>query len=254
MRSAAPLRVLASAVVGGDLDVDAPRGEHARAAEATTPPTPAADLRAFARGLGIAEPFVGLMTAARTDEARIVWEEADGVRAGRRRDRRARGAGGGGRHAARGVAAVDDQRRRRARRRARARRGGQRRHHGHRGEGRGARRGRHRDGGGRARDRARSPTRSSSRGPGRGPRVPYLGPGTVAGWCLARAVRQAVRPGILRPMTLRRPAATPAGRRPRPRPGRAARRAGIPWPGWAARSAGRSAARPAGASPTARRP
>ena len=33
---------------------------------------------------------------------------------------------------------------------------------------------------------------------GRGPRVPYLGPGTVAGWCLARAVRQAALQGILR--------------------------------------------------------
>ena len=33
---------------------------------------------------------------------------------------------------------------------------------------------------------------------GRGPRVPYLGPGTVAGWCLARAVRQAVLLGIPR--------------------------------------------------------
>jgi adenosylcobinamide amidohydrolase len=31
---------------------------------------------------------------------------------------------------------------------------------------------------------------------GCGPRVPYLGPGTVAGWCLARAVRQAVGEGI----------------------------------------------------------
>ena len=30
----------------------------------------------------------------------------------------------------------------------------------------------------------------------RGPVVPYLGPGTVAGWCLARAVRRAVGQGI----------------------------------------------------------
>jgi iron complex transport system ATP-binding protein len=36
----------------------------------------------FAQGLGIAEPFVGLMTAARTHEARIAWEEAGGVRVG----------------------------------------------------------------------------------------------------------------------------------------------------------------------------
>jgi adenosylcobinamide amidohydrolase len=31
---------------------------------------------------------------------------------------------------------------------------------------------------------------------GRGPLVPYLGPGTMAGWCLARAVRRAVGQGI----------------------------------------------------------
>jgi adenosylcobinamide amidohydrolase len=43
---------------------------------------PAADLCAFAERLGIAEPFVGLMTAAFTHEARPVWEEADGVRVG----------------------------------------------------------------------------------------------------------------------------------------------------------------------------
>jgi adenosylcobinamide amidohydrolase len=30
----------------------------------------------------------------------------------------------------------------------------------------------------------------------RGPCLPYLGPGTVAGWCLARAVRRAVLQGI----------------------------------------------------------
>ena len=33
---------------------------------------------------------------------------------------------------------------------------------------------------------------------GRGPRVPYLGPGAVAGWCLARAARRAVLDGIPR--------------------------------------------------------
>src|SRR5262249_52422813 len=81
MRSAAPLRVVASAVVGGDLDVTrhvvnmhVHRGYEA--------PDPGADLRAFAKRLGLVEPFVGLMTAAWTDEARIVWEEADGIRVG----------------------------------------------------------------------------------------------------------------------------------------------------------------------------
>ena len=81
VRSAAPLRVLASAVVGGDLDVTrhvvcmrVPR--HYDSAD------PGADLRTFARGLGVAEPFVGLMTAARTGDASIAWEDADGVRVG----------------------------------------------------------------------------------------------------------------------------------------------------------------------------
>ena len=33
---------------------------------------------------------------------------------------------------------------------------------------------------------------------GRSPRMPYLGPGTVAGWCLVRAVRRAVLEGARR--------------------------------------------------------
>jgi iron complex transport system ATP-binding protein len=81
VRSLVPLRTLASAVVGGDLEATrhvvnmrVPEGHHC--------PDPARDLRPFARSLGIAEPFVGLMTAARTHEARIAWEEADGVRVG----------------------------------------------------------------------------------------------------------------------------------------------------------------------------
>ncbi len=77
VRSAEPLRVVSSAFVGGDLgttrhilnmhwphdwreDLDA-------------------ELAAFARRLGIAEPFVGLMTAAATHEAAAVTEAADGV-------------------------------------------------------------------------------------------------------------------------------------------------------------------------------
>ena len=81
VRSATPLRVLASAVVGGDLDVThhvvnmhVDRGYDSR--------DPGADLRVFVRHLGITEPFVGLMTAAWTDQARIVWEEAGGIRVG----------------------------------------------------------------------------------------------------------------------------------------------------------------------------
>jgi len=81
VRSRMPLRVLASSVVGGDLDVThhvlnmhVDRGYHS--------PDPAADLRAFARRLGIGEAFVGLMTAAWTDQARVVWDDEDGVRIG----------------------------------------------------------------------------------------------------------------------------------------------------------------------------
>ena len=81
VRSAAPLRTLASAVVGGDLDaarhivnMHVPPGHHCA--------EPGRDLRDLARRLGIAEPFVGLMTAARADEARIAWEEEAGIRVG----------------------------------------------------------------------------------------------------------------------------------------------------------------------------
>lgn len=68
-----PLAVLSSAIVGGELraarhlvnmhvrkDYDAPRPED--------------DLAACAARLGIAEPFVGLMTAARTQNARVAIE------------------------------------------------------------------------------------------------------------------------------------------------------------------------------------
>jgi iron complex transport system ATP-binding protein len=79
VRSRAPLGVLSSAVVGGDLvaarhvvNMHVPHGRDCA--------DPAGDLRAFARRLGIFEPFVGLMTAAETHEARIAWEEAAGVR------------------------------------------------------------------------------------------------------------------------------------------------------------------------------
>jgi len=78
VRSIEPLSVLSSAVVGGGLastrhivnmHVDLGyRGDR-----------PADDLRAFARRLGIGEPFVGLMTAAWTHEAATVSEKADGV-------------------------------------------------------------------------------------------------------------------------------------------------------------------------------
>ena len=78
VRSAEPLRTLASAVVGGGLgaarhilNMHVPKGYHG--------PRPDDDLTAFADTLGIREPFVGLMTAAWTHEARAVTEAADGV-------------------------------------------------------------------------------------------------------------------------------------------------------------------------------
>jgi adenosylcobinamide amidohydrolase len=77
VRSDAPLRVLASAVVGGDLaltrhvvNMRVPGGYRCA--------RPADDLRAFAARLGIAEPFVGLMTAARTEDAATA-SEGDGA-------------------------------------------------------------------------------------------------------------------------------------------------------------------------------
>jgi iron complex transport system ATP-binding protein len=77
IRSATPLSVLTSAVEGGDLEaarhvvnMHVPRGYD----------DPAGDLRVFGRRLGITEPFVGLMTAAWTHEARTVCDEVDEVR------------------------------------------------------------------------------------------------------------------------------------------------------------------------------
>lgn len=196
VRSAAPLRVLASAVVGGDLDaarhvvnMHVPRGYEGADA--------AGDLCAFARRLGIAEPFVGLMTAAWTHEARIVWEEADGVRIA------AIATVGLGMPVAAGVTppvawqpstinvvAVLEA----ALERTTAVNGvitvTE------------AKVGALADAG------IATAEGASATGTvtdavvvawtGRGRRVPYLGPGTMAGWCLARAVRQAVAQGIPR--------------------------------------------------------
>lgn len=76
--SAAPLEVCSSALVGGDLATTrhvlnrhVPDGYRCQ--------RPADDLRAFALGLGIAEPFVGLMTAAWTHAAEPVTERGDGI-------------------------------------------------------------------------------------------------------------------------------------------------------------------------------
>jgi len=78
VRSAAPLRVLSSAVTGGGLgaarvivNMHVPKGYRCG--------DPGGDLVAFARRSGIDEPFVGLMTAAWTHEAVTVADAADGV-------------------------------------------------------------------------------------------------------------------------------------------------------------------------------
>jgi adenosylcobinamide hydrolase len=196
VRSAAPLRVLASPVVGGDLDVTRNVvNMHVRRGYDSV--DPGADLRAFARGLGIAEPFVGLMTAAWTHEARIAWEDADGVRVG------AVATVGLGVPVAAGVTppvawqpstinvvAVLDA----ALERPTAVNGvitvTE------------AKVGALADAGiATAEGAAATGTVTDAvvvAWTGRGPGVPYLGPGTMAGWCLARAVRRAVAQGIPR--------------------------------------------------------
>jgi adenosylcobinamide hydrolase len=67
--------------VGGDLDATR-HVVNMRVSHGYDSREPAADLARFARGLGVSEPFVGLMTAAATEAARVVWEEVDGVRVG----------------------------------------------------------------------------------------------------------------------------------------------------------------------------
>ena len=77
VRSGEPLRVVSSAFVGGELGVTRhilnmhwPHG-HCEGLDV--------HLRAFARGRGIDEPFVGLMSAAATQNATPVTEAADGI-------------------------------------------------------------------------------------------------------------------------------------------------------------------------------
>ena len=196
VRSAAPLRVLASAVVGGDLDVTRHVvNMHVRRGYDSA--DPGGDLRAFARGLGIAEPFVGLMTAAFTHEACSVWEEAEGVRVG------AVATVGLGVPVAAGVTPpvawqpstinvvvlLDAELER-----ATAVNGII--------TATEAKVGALADAGILTAEGAPATgTVTDSVAlvwTGRGRRVPYLGPGTVAGWCLARTVRQAILQGIPR--------------------------------------------------------
>jgi iron complex transport system ATP-binding protein len=194
VRSAVPLRVLASAVVGGDLDVTRHVvNMHVRRGYDSV--DPGADLRAFARGLGIVEPFVGLMTAAFTDEAACVWEEAGGVRVG------VVATVGLGASVAAGVTppvagqpstinviVVLDATLERA------------------AAVNGVITATEAKAGALAEAGVLTPDGAPATGTvtdavvlawtGCGPRVPYLGPGTVAGWCVARAARRAIGQGI----------------------------------------------------------
>lgn len=78
IQSAEPLRVLGSAVVGGDLW----RARHIlnmHVPKTYTNPHPEEDLFALARRIGIEEPFVGLMTAACLRDKEVVVEQAGGL-------------------------------------------------------------------------------------------------------------------------------------------------------------------------------
>jgi iron complex transport system ATP-binding protein len=73
-----PFAVLSSAVVGGDLRATRHIvNMHVRKGYASE--NPENDLRAFAAQLEIAEPFVGMMTAAYTHNARVAIESRDGI-------------------------------------------------------------------------------------------------------------------------------------------------------------------------------
>jgi adenosylcobinamide amidohydrolase len=76
--SEAPLAVLGSAIVGAELartrhivNMHVHKDYDGRA--------PGADLTALARAWGIVEPFAGLMTAARLDQAQVAIEEGAGA-------------------------------------------------------------------------------------------------------------------------------------------------------------------------------
>jgi adenosylcobinamide hydrolase len=195
LRSAEPLRVLASAVVGGDLDVTR-HVVNVRVAPGHDCADPAAMLRAFAGRAGITEPFVGLLTGAATVRARPVWVEGAGMRVGAIATVGLRVAESAGvtppapawspatinvlvvldgmldrAAAVNGVITLTE-----------------------------AKVGALVDASIRTAEGAMATGTVTDAAvlawTGRGPRIPYLGPATVAGWCLARAVRQAVAQGI----------------------------------------------------------
>jgi adenosylcobinamide amidohydrolase len=182
--------------VGGDLD----RTRHVvtmHVDRAYDGERPGDDLRRFAGGLGIHEPFVGLMTAAWTREAMVLTESADGIHV-----LAAVTVGLGGAAAAGisppaprlastiNIVAILAGRLDRAAAvnavvtatEAKA--------------------------GALLAAGVRAPEGTPATGTvtdavviawtGQGPALPYLGPGTVPGWLLARAVRRAVQAGIAR--------------------------------------------------------
>jgi adenosylcobinamide hydrolase len=76
--SARPLALLSSALVAGGFG-SAREIVNMHVDDVSPDSSPAADLAAFAARLGIDEPFVGLMTAAKTQYARLAAESRDGV-------------------------------------------------------------------------------------------------------------------------------------------------------------------------------
>ena len=73
-----PLTILSSAMVGGGL-TEARDIVNMHVDDVAPDARPEDDLRAFASGLGIAAPFVGLMTAAKTQNARLAEASCDGL-------------------------------------------------------------------------------------------------------------------------------------------------------------------------------
>ena len=76
--SARPLTLLSSALVAGGFG-SAREIVNMHVDDVSPDSSPAADLAAFAASLGIDEPFVGLMTAAKTQYARLAAESRDGA-------------------------------------------------------------------------------------------------------------------------------------------------------------------------------
>jgi len=78
VRASAPLTVLSSAVVGGGF-AEAREIVNMHVDDVRRDERPEQLLLAFATTLGIDEPFVGLMTAARTENARLARSTLDGL-------------------------------------------------------------------------------------------------------------------------------------------------------------------------------